>query len=43
MENEIPGIDVRLMDEAEQTLRAIRDGAVDAFVVQETEAIACTR
>ncbi len=25
------------MDEAEQTLRAIRDGAVDAFVVQETE------
>jgi PAS domain S-box-containing protein len=37
MENEIPGIDIRLMDEAEQTLRAIRDGAVDAFVVQETE------
>ena len=27
----------QLMDEAEQTLRAIRHGAVDAFVVQESE------
>jgi PAS domain S-box-containing protein len=37
MEDRIPGVDLQLMDEAEQTLRAIRDGAVDAFVVQETE------
>src|ERR1051325_11640310 len=26
-----------LLEEAEQTLRAIRDGAVDAFVVEEAE------
>ncbi len=31
------GRDLHLMDEAEQTLRAIRDGAVDAFVVRELE------
>ncbi len=31
------GRDLHLMDEAEQTLRAIRDGAVDAFVVREPE------
>ena len=37
MENELSAVDVRLLDEAEQTLRAIRDGAVDAFVVQELE------
>ncbi|MGA9390739.1 MAG: ATP-binding protein [Candidatus Sulfotelmatobacter sp.] len=39
MENMIPGVDpnIRLMDEAEETLRAIRDGAVDAFVVREPE------
>ncbi|MGA8273999.1 MAG: ATP-binding protein [Candidatus Sulfotelmatobacter sp.] len=39
MENEMTGVDanVRLMEEAEETLRAIRDGAVDAFVVQEVE------
>src|ERR1700675_5162003 len=28
---------VRLMEEAEQTLHAIRQGAVDAFVVEEAE------
>src|SRR6202161_1247685 len=28
---------VRLMEEAEQTLHAIRQGAVDAFVVEEPE------
>jgi hypothetical protein len=27
----------RLMDEAEQTLHAIRHGAVDAFVVEEPD------
>jgi PAS domain S-box-containing protein len=37
MENQLPESNVRLMEEAEQTLRAIRDGAVDAFVVQELE------
>ncbi|HZW80603.1 MAG TPA: PAS domain-containing sensor histidine kinase [Candidatus Deferrimicrobiaceae bacterium] len=37
MENQLPGMNVHLMEEAEQTLRAIRDGAVDAFVVQELE------
>lgn len=37
MENQLPGSNIRLMEEAEQTLRAIRDGAVDAFVVQELE------
>ena len=39
MENMTPGVDpnTRLMDEAEETLRAIRDGAVDAFVVREPE------
>jgi PAS domain S-box-containing protein len=39
MENRTRGVDanVRLMEEAEDTLRAIRDGAVDAFVVQEVE------
>ncbi|MGB8985525.1 MAG: ATP-binding protein [Candidatus Sulfotelmatobacter sp.] len=37
MENLLPESNVRLMEEAEQTLRAIRDGAVDAFVVQELE------
>ncbi|MGB7599564.1 MAG: ATP-binding protein [Candidatus Sulfotelmatobacter sp.] len=37
MENQLPESNVHLMEEAEQTLRAIRDGAVDAFVVQERE------
>ena len=37
MENQLPGSNIHLIDEAEQTLRAIRDGAVDAFVVQEQE------
>ena len=37
MENHLPESNVHLMEEAEQTLRAIRDGAVDAFVVQESE------
>lgn len=37
MENQLPGSNIQLIDEAEQTLRAIRDGAVDAFVVQEQE------
>ncbi len=39
MENELPGIKAHadLMNEAEETLRAIRDGSVDAFVVQEPE------
>jgi PAS domain S-box-containing protein len=37
MENQLPELNVHLMEEAEQTLRAIRDGAVDAFVVQELE------
>jgi PAS domain S-box-containing protein len=37
MENQLPESNVHLMEEAEQTLRAIRDGAVDAFVVQELE------
>lgn len=37
MENQTSGLNAQLMEEAEQTLRAIRDGAVDAFVVQELE------
>ncbi|MFZ0535844.1 MAG: ATP-binding protein [Candidatus Sulfotelmatobacter sp.] len=37
MNNQLPESNIHLLDEAEQTLRAIRDGAVDAFVVQERE------
>jgi PAS domain S-box-containing protein len=37
MENQLPQSNIHLMEEAEQTLRAIRDGAVDAFVVEELE------
>ena len=39
MDNEILGVDQRrqLMEEAEETLRAIQYGAVDAFVVEEPE------
>jgi PAS domain S-box-containing protein len=37
MENQTSRLNAQLMEEAEQTLRAIRDGAVDAFVVQELE------
>ncbi|MGA8201561.1 MAG: ATP-binding protein [Candidatus Sulfotelmatobacter sp.] len=37
MENQLPESNIHLLDEAEQTLRAIRDGAVDAFVVEERE------
>jgi len=39
MKNEMPEIDrsLQLIEEAEQTLRAIQYGAVDAFVVEEPE------
>ncbi|MFZ1930632.1 MAG: ATP-binding protein [Candidatus Sulfotelmatobacter sp.] len=37
MNNQLPESNIHLLDEAEQTLRAIRDGAVDAFVVEERE------
>jgi PAS domain S-box-containing protein len=39
MKNEKPEFDrsVQLLEEAEQTLHAIRQGAVDAFVVEESE------
>jgi signal transduction histidine kinase len=39
MNNEMPEINpsLQLLEEAEQTLEAIRRGAVDAFVVQESE------
>ncbi len=37
MENQLPESNIHLLDEAEQTLRAIRNGAVDAFVVEERE------
>src|ERR1700723_3668243 len=37
MEERMPAVEVHLSDEAEQTLRAIRDGAVDAFVVRDLE------
>jgi PAS domain S-box-containing protein len=39
MNNEMPGVDRsrQLMEEAEQTLRAIQYGTVDAFVVEEPE------
>jgi PAS domain S-box-containing protein len=39
MKNETPEFDrsVQLLEEAEQTLHAIRQGAVDAFVVEESE------
>src|ERR1700680_5242753 len=37
MEERMPAVEDHLSDEAEQTLRAIRDGAVDAFVVRDLE------
>ena len=39
MKNEMPGSErsLQLMEEAEQTLRAIQYGTVDAFVVEEPE------
>ena len=37
MENQMQGLEAQSLEEAEQTLRAIRDGAVDAFVVREPE------
>jgi PAS domain S-box-containing protein len=37
MENQMPGLEAQSLEDAEQTLRAIRDGAVDAFVVREPE------
>jgi len=37
MEERTPAVEVHLSDEAEETLRAIRDGAVDAFVVRDPE------
>src|SRR6201997_1809154 len=39
MKNEMPGSErsLQLMEEAEQTLRAIQFGTVDAFVVEEPE------
>src|ERR1700727_30011 len=37
MEEGTPAVEIHLSDEAEQTLRAIRDGTVDAFVVRDPE------